>query len=36
VVVIKDAMIDFKRRKYGIEGIIASIYDPNRNARIVK
>jgi large subunit ribosomal protein L2 len=28
-------MIDFKRRKYGIEGIIASIeYDPNRNARI--
>jgi large subunit ribosomal protein L2 len=27
--------IDFKRRKYGIEGIIASIeYDPNRNARI--
>jgi large subunit ribosomal protein L2 len=28
-------MIDFKRRKYGIEGITASIeYDPNRNARI--
>ena len=28
-------LIDFKRNKYGIEGIIASIeYDPNRNARI--
>jgi len=28
-------MIDFKRNKYGIEGVIASIeYDPNRNARI--
>jgi large subunit ribosomal protein L2 len=28
-------MIDFKRNKYGIEGIVASIeYDPNRNARI--
>jgi large subunit ribosomal protein L2 len=28
-------MIDFKRRKYGIEGVTASIeYDPNRNARI--
>lgn len=28
-------MIDFKRNKYGIQGIIASIeYDPNRNARI--
>jgi large subunit ribosomal protein L2 len=35
VVVIKTLSIDFKRRKYGIEGIIASIeYDPNRNARI--
>ena len=28
-------LIDFKRNKYGIEGIVASIeYDPNRNARI--
>mmetsp|Transcript_26784 Transcript_26784/g.56095 ORF Transcript_26784/g.56095 Transcript_26784/m.56095 type:complete len:276 (-) Transcript_26784:560-1387(-) len=28
-------LIDFKRQKYGIEGIVASIeYDPNRNARI--
>ena len=28
-------MIDFKRNKYGIRGIVASIeYDPNRNARI--
>ena len=28
-------LIDFKRRKYGVEGITASIeYDPNRNARI--
>jgi large subunit ribosomal protein L2 len=28
-------MIDFKRNKYGIEGVVASIeYDPNRNARI--
>jgi len=28
-------VIDFKRNKYGIEGIIASVeYDPNRNARI--
>jgi large subunit ribosomal protein L2 len=28
-------MIDFKRNKYGIEGIVAGIeYDPNRNARI--
>ena len=28
-------MIDFKRQKYGIEGIVAAIeYDPNRNARI--
>jgi len=28
-------LIDFKRKKYGIEGIVASIeYDPNRNARI--
>lgn len=28
-------MIDFKRKKYGIKGIVASIeYDPNRNARI--
>ena len=27
--------IDFKRNKYGIEGIVAAIeYDPNRNARI--
>ena len=27
--------IDFKRNKYGIEGIVSSIeYDPNRNARI--
>jgi large subunit ribosomal protein L2 len=27
--------IDFKRNKYGVEGIVASIeYDPNRNARI--
>jgi large subunit ribosomal protein L2 len=28
-------IIDFKRNKYGIEGIVASVeYDPNRNARI--
>jgi large subunit ribosomal protein L2 len=28
-------LIDFKRNKYGIEGIVASVeYDPNRNARI--
>ena len=28
-------MIDFKRNKYGIEGIVVAIeYDPNRNARI--
>ena len=28
-------MIDFKRNKYGIKGLVASIeYDPNRNARI--
>jgi large subunit ribosomal protein L2 len=28
-------IIDFKRKKYGIEGIVAAIeYDPNRNARI--
>ena len=28
-------LIDFKRKKYGIEGVVASIeYDPNRNARI--
>jgi large subunit ribosomal protein L2 len=28
-------IIDFKRHKYGVEGIVASIeYDPNRNARI--
>jgi len=28
-------IIDFKRQKYGIEGIVAAIeYDPNRNARI--
>ena len=28
-------VIDFKRNKYGIQGIVASIeYDPNRNARI--
>ena len=28
-------LIDFKRDKYGIEGIVTSIeYDPNRNARI--
>ena len=28
-------IIDFKRQKYGVEGIVASIeYDPNRNARI--
>ena len=28
-------LIDFKRNKYGIEGIVVSIeYDPNRNARI--
>ena len=28
-------MIDFKRNKYGIEGIVSAIeYDPNRNARI--
>ena len=28
-------LIDFKRDKYGIEGVVATIeYDPNRNARI--
>jgi large subunit ribosomal protein L2 len=28
-------MIDFKRNKYGVEGIVSAIeYDPNRNARI--
>lgn len=28
-------LIDFKRNKYGIEGVVAAIeYDPNRNARI--
>jgi large subunit ribosomal protein L2 len=28
-------MIDFKRNKYGIEGVVTAIeYDPNRNARI--
>ena len=28
-------LIDFKRNKYGVEGILASVeYDPNRNARI--
>ena len=28
-------LIDFKRNKYGIEGIVSAIeYDPNRNARI--
>jgi large subunit ribosomal protein L2 len=28
-------LIDFKRNKYGVEGVVASIeYDPNRNARI--
>jgi len=28
-------IIDFKRNKYGVEGIVAGIeYDPNRNARI--
>ena len=28
-------IIDFKRQKYGIEGVVAAIeYDPNRNARI--
>lgn len=28
-------LIDFKRKKYGIEGVVASIeYDPNRNSRI--
>jgi large subunit ribosomal protein L2 len=28
-------LIDFKRQKYGIEGVVAAIeYDPNRNARI--
>ena len=28
-------IIDFKRNKYGVEGIVASIeYDPNRNTRI--
>ena len=28
-------VIDFKRNKYGIEGVVAAIeYDPNRNARI--
>ena len=31
----RSRIIDFKRNKYGIEGIVASIeYDPNRNARI--
>ena len=28
-------LIDFKRNKYNIEGVVVSIeYDPNRNARI--
>ena len=28
-------LIDFKRNKYGLEGVVAAIeYDPNRNARI--
>ena len=28
-------LIDFKRNKYGIDGIVSAIeYDPNRNARI--
>ena len=28
-------IIDFKRNKYGIDGVVAAIeYDPNRNARI--
>jgi large subunit ribosomal protein L2 len=28
-------LIDFKRQKYGIQGVVATIeYDPNRNARI--
>jgi len=28
-------LIDFKRSKYGVEGVVAAIeYDPNRNARI--
>mmetsp|Transcript_42754 Transcript_42754/g.103413 ORF Transcript_42754/g.103413 Transcript_42754/m.103413 type:complete len:276 (+) Transcript_42754:1695-2522(+) len=28
-------IIDFKRNKYGVEGVVASIeYDPNRNSRI--
>jgi large subunit ribosomal protein L2 len=28
-------IIDFKRNKYGIEGIVSAVeYDPNRNARI--
>ena len=28
-------LIDFKRNKYGIEGVVAAVeYDPNRNARI--
>ena len=28
-------LIDFKRNKYGIEGIVAAVeYDPNRNSRI--
>lgn len=28
-------IIDFKRNKYGVEGVVASVeYDPNRNARI--
>ena len=28
-------LIDFKRNKYGVEGLVAAIeYDPNRNARI--
>jgi len=28
-------IIDFKRQKYGVEGLVAAIeYDPNRNARI--
>ena len=31
----RSRIIDFKRNKYGIEGIVAAIeYDPNRNARI--
>lgn len=28
-------LIDFKRNKYGVEGVVASVeYDPNRNSRI--